>query len=245
MKKRNCVVFALSIMISTLSCISCSDDNEDYIPRIYPKATEKYSVGVIYHYTLEEDGGAWSVSSDNEDVVKIEIDKGVLSVIPQKIGHATIVGINGKNETVFTSAAEITKGEQTYEVVQLFSKVMVINDDYKTMIENEIAADQLLPVGTIYTLIYPEVDKGDLFILPGGSEAGKISGTFRKGDEGIFVFSYNGKEETYVQYLEADRIKENTVNWFFVKDYTMYFREKYPEAGVYKAEGYQEVDHFW
>lgn len=253
--KRICYSILSFLVVFLMINVSCTDDTKEKEPSFYFPDDTKVNLGSGLNISLEEGSESWSVATENEDIANVEIIDGFVSIIPKKLGKTVIIVMNENKEVIYTCNVEVVKGEQTYKIVEVNTRVQVIDETYKQKIEDEIKAAISVDTGLVYTFIFDKPNGGELLIYPEGEDAAKvINGSFTTTDKEkyrLYILSYEGKEETYSSDVWTPFSKSTTttitipIYHCFTKDYTDYFREKYPDAGVYKAQELQIADWSW
>lgn len=241
------------MMLLTLCLIigglSCTVENTSTLSPTYPENVTVevgvYSIGII-----GDKSDNLSIRIEDEEIASAVISENTLTVQGKKVGR-TLLSVSDKEQNhMFTINIEVVKSERLCKILKFDTKIEIINEDYKPMIENEIVNDFPFTVGAIYKLTYSQLDKGDLIIYPKENNKDEfITGTFTQAEKDTIVFNYSNKQETYtVKYQlvsSSTDINKQTLTMHLIKDYTAYLRAKYPEAGVYRVQNIQIVESNW
>ncbi|MDR2921202.1 MAG: pilus assembly protein N-terminal domain-containing protein [Tannerella sp.] len=219
---------------------SCDEDEED---RIYSYPTD-VTLGIMsgYGVSIDPNHQDWKVEINNPEIIDVTMDENSLNIIPKKLGATRFLVFGGNNEELFRVNVEVVVSEIYYSLDRLSTIVEVIDESYKEVIEKEM--EDLYPhaIGTTYVLTYYTRSDGELSVHPAGG-GDLIKGTFYEGENDSIVFRYNGLEQHYLMDIVVNDSKPQPniedVDFYFIKDYTLYFRDKYPEAGVFRVKGQQ------
>lgn len=231
-------VSVLSLLVLIVGLVSCRGENEEYFNGPFIPDNNTFSLATTY---LSGDTVDWVVKSDDESIVKVSVEGGQFFLRPQSKGKTIIRSLYKRDNTEYLSHVEVVRGERVFPILEITSLVEVIDETYKKSIEDEIVADLLLKVGDTYTLFYDEIDKGELQISRKNDNI--ITGTFSIDADGNYILYYDNKEFYYtLDVRKTPQLGNNDLVFYFIRDYTTYFREKYPDAGVYKVHGLERID---
>lgn len=237
----------LSMMLILTCWLSSCSSNDDNEPVIYYPESLLVELGTTHVITIKEDiSSNWTTLVEDEEVVSTEISMDQLYLRPQKPGKTVVFVLDQSKKVVFSCHVEVVKGQVMYKVDECTANVEIIDEAYKEQVEQDINKLHPFPVGTQYHLVYNTNATGDLTIYPNPDNFNeKISGTFTRNDDDHIIFSYDGIEEEYTfdMRINKDRTEsEWPIDYLLIKDYTYSFREKYPDAGVYRARGFQVME---
>lgn len=238
------MLYMMLILTCGLSSCSSNDDNE---PVIYYPESLLVELGTTHVITIKEDiSSNWTTLVEDEEVVSTEISMDQLYLRPQKPGKTVVFVLDQSKKVVFSCHVEVVKGQVMYKVVECTAHVEIIDEAYQEQVELEINKLHPFPVGTQYHLLYNTNATGDLTIYPNPDNFNeKLSGSFSCEEEDTMIFSYYGKEEHYTFDMRINKERTTSewpIDFLLIKDYTSTFREKYPEAGVYRARGFQVME---
>lgn len=241
MKKMNCYRNLLLVLFMLTVVTSCKDDGDSgQISRdVTLSITDEYAV------SINPDHQGWKAEIDDPEVIDATMDENNLNIIPKGLGITKLGMLDGNKNELFRMNVEIVATERIYRIDRLFTSVDIKNKSYKDKIEKEM--EILVPnnLGTVYELTYNTKNEGKLSVYSfKGNDV--YQGTFTEEENDSIIFHYNGSEQRYMSKIGVDPSLPDGSNGYvryFIKDFTLYFRDKYPEAGVTMVEMQQIAAH--
>lgn len=221
---------------------SCSKE-----PKVIYPESKFMQVHKIYSMWMEQKA-VLDVWIENEDLIKAVFENDSLKLYPQKTGTTRVVVSKTNNSVLMDCTVEIAQGMILLQETQSDLQIELGDESYRQTIENEIAELYRFNNSTSFYFQYATNSEGNFStsttIEQSGNETTtrKSKGNFRViEDELILVYEDNSEEKfiiTKTVLSNEGEIKELTL----IKDYTDYFRDKYPQANVTKTYRLQVWD---
>lgn len=245
MKKMNCYRNLLLVLCMLTVIVSCKDDEDS------KHISRDLTMGIMseYNYPIGPILKDWKVEIDDPDMIDVSMDENGFTITPKELGTTKLQVFDVNKKELFRMKVKIIVTERDYRIDRLSATVEIKDESYKSLIEKEIESLYPHGAGTVYELTYYTKKEGRLYVtLAEGYEF--FEGTFAETENDNIVFHYNGSEHRYVSKIVADESKpdEDVQHLrYFIKDFTSYFKDKYPEAGVYRVnvEQITTLTNYW
>jgi len=246
MRKINHATALLCVLVSIFVLTSCSKDTK----YLYP---EELNLEVCKAYTFKifENNADWTVSVEDQNIATVEIINDSLKVNPLKAGETRFIVSEENKSVIMDCRILINNSYMIYMETQPEIYIELSDTNYKELIEDEV--EQLYPFNNSSNLIfiYTSKESGTIHTSTiiqesaGKTTTEKKEGNFSFKDEQLNIVYNDQEKDQYIitkKNLPAPALIDTL---YLTRDYTSYFKEKYPEGGVKNVSRSQVWEENW